>query len=113
MEYFSKSELTKSYDNGKLYIGGYSMELEEPNLETYKNDSDSIMDILNLGLSIPLLYYSKSKNKNNNNSYVKNTYNNSVIEEPLHNKLLGLLNNTSKTKKNKNYNKKTKRRVYK
>ena len=111
MEYFSKSELTKFYDNGKLHVGGYSVELDEPNLETYKNDSDNIMDILNLGLSIPLLYYSKSNN--NKKSYIKNTYENSVIDEPLHNKLLGLLNKNSKTKKKKNYNRKTKRRLYK
>ena len=36
MEYFSKSELTKSYDNGKLYVGGYSVDLDEPNIQTYK-----------------------------------------------------------------------------
>ena len=108
MEYFSKSELTKSYDNGKLYVGGYSVELDEPNIQTYKNETDSIMDILNLGLSIPLIYYTKSNT--NNKPYIKNTYDNSVIDEPLHNKLIGILNSNSKTKKNKKYNKKTRKR---
>ena len=110
MEYFSKSELTKSYDNGKLYVGGYSVDLDEPNIQTYKNDTDSIMDILNLGLSIPLIYYTNSNSNSNNKSYIKNTYDNSVINESLHNKLIGILNSNSKTKKNKKYNKKTRKR---
>ena len=108
MEYFSKSELTKSYDNGKLYVGGYSVDLDEPNIQTYKKDTDSIMDILNLGLSIPLIYYTKSNS--NNKSCITNTYDNSVINETLHNKLICILNSNSKTKKNKKYNKKTKKR---
>ena len=110
MEYFSKSELTKSYDNGKLYVGGYSVDLDEPNIQTYKNDTDSIMDILNLGLSIPLLYYTKSNT--NNKSYINNTYDSSVINESLHNKLIGIVNSKSKTKKNKNYKKKTRKCYY-
>tara|TARA_A100001011_G_C14124869_1_gene762879 strand:+ start:94 stop:444 length:351 start_codon:yes stop_codon:yes gene_type:complete len=113
MEYFSKSELTKSYDNGKLYVGGYSVDLDEPNIQTYKNDTDSIMDILNLGLSIPLIYYTNSNSNSNNKSYIKNTYDNSVINESLHNKLIGIVNkSSSKTKKNKNYSKKTKKNYY-
>lgn len=110
MEYFSKNELTKYYDNKKLYVGGYSVNFDEPNIQTYKKDYDSIMDIINLGLSIPLIYYSNSNNNNNTNkSYIKNTYENSVISESLHNKLIGILKNNSKTKKNKKYYKKTRK----
>tara|TARA_Y100000816_G_scaffold195362_1_gene142751 strand:- start:716 stop:1057 length:342 start_codon:yes stop_codon:yes gene_type:complete len=108
MEYFSKNQLTKSYHDGKLYVGGYSLDLDEPNIQTYKNDTDDIMDILNLGLSVPLIYYSKSNN-NNEKSNIKNTYDNSVVNESLHNKLLGILNKSTKTKKNKKYNKKTRK----
>ena len=48
MEYFSRAELTKSYGNNKLYIGGVGVDYEEPIIETYKKEHDSIMDILNL-----------------------------------------------------------------
>lgn len=110
MEYFSRAELTKSYGNNKLYIGGVGVDYEEPIIETYKKEHDSIMDILNLGLSIPLMYYSKP-NKNNRSS-IKNSYDSSIVNESLHNHLLGLLNNKSFTKKNRNYIKKTRKQRY-
>ena len=34
MEYFSRNELTKSYGNNKLYIGGVGVDYEEPIIET-------------------------------------------------------------------------------
>jgi hypothetical protein len=105
MNYLCKSELAKSYCNKDLYIGGYKVEKDEPNFETDINNN-YINEIFNLGLTVPLMYYSSS---NDHKSTINNKYDNSVVNESLHNKLLGILTNKSYTKKNKCYIKKTRK----
>ena len=101
MEYFKREELVKICKNNKTYIGGYAV-----NCKDY-NTADDLTDIFNGNLIVPNIYF-KIYPKTTNNK-LNEKYDTTVVSETLHNRLLGLSSNKNKTKKIKDYNKKTKK----
>ena len=101
MEYFKKNDLLKLHKNKKTLIGGYKINTDNDDI------NDDMNDDMN-DLFIPGFFY-----KINHTDSISNTILNytDVVNESLHNRLLGLLNSNNLTKKNRSNNlKKTRRK---
>tara|TARA_Y100000741_G_scaffold48821_1_gene33573 strand:- start:107 stop:430 length:324 start_codon:yes stop_codon:yes gene_type:complete len=104
MEYFKERDLAKLSKNNKTYIGGYAINCKDYNVIL---DTDEIINTFNGNLVIPNMYF--KVDSKTNNDYQNKNYDTNIVSESLHNRLLGMLSNNNKTKKNKNYLKKTKK----
>lgn len=98
MEYFKKEDLLKLHKNKKTLIGGYKINTDNDDMNDKMNDdmNDDMNDLF-----IPGFFY-----KLNHTDSISNTILNctDVVNESLHNRLLGLLNSNNLTKKNRSNN---------
>lgn len=93
MEYFKNNDLVKLHKNKKTLIGGYAI----------NTDTDNLLN----NLVIPGLFYKINDNESMHNIFINSP---EVVNESLHNRLLGLLNSNNLTKKNRKSNTKGTRR---
>ena len=83
MEYFKSGDLLKLHKNKKTLIGGYKVNTD--------NDDDIFNDLF-----IPGFFYKVNHNDSLSSTIINST---DVVNESLHNRLLGLLNTNNLTRK--------------